>query len=336
MTIYERAKAVQGAYGLKNRKEVIDSKIKVSYEKHFQDSVNYQENTLVDGKPQKLIVARNKNVTTEKKIYAYPGETFSLGSVVDCYDCKWLVTAIDPDDEQYFNGRMTQCNRSIVWQDDVSLDIIERWITMDKPYFSNLDENKRTSISSRMYKLYLPYDKDTSKLYVGKRLLLEIVNDKPITYRITSVDSSTQRYMFKGEVRGLICLYVEQDQYNPITDNAELMICDYKEKSSKTTLLSALLSIKFRGSSDLKIGGSAKTFTAECKDSKGKTLQFKPVWKVRVLDEYSEYVNYSIEDDKLKVKVLPNRLMEGATIRIELSAEGCDSTYIECKVVDLI
>lgn len=338
MTVYERVRAIQGAAVKNSRKDVTDAIIQRSFAKHFADSVDYHDDTMVDGIPQRLIVARNKNVPTEKKIYAAPGEEFSVGALVDCFDCKWLITEVDPNHEQYFSGKMKQCNREMVWQDDKTLKIVSQWITMDKPYFSNLDENTHDTISTRMFKVYLPYDEYSSRLYVDKRIMLEIINDEPITYKITSVDVSTQRYVYKDGIEGFICLYIEQDQYNAKTDRKDLMICDYIEARNNQDKDKTIVSeIGFKGKPILKIGGSVKKFTATFRDDAGEVLAIKPMWNVVILDELKPYVDTYVKDDVLCIKASDSKLLEGASLRIELSDDkGEHTNYMECRVVTLV
>lgn len=338
MLTFDRIRAIQGAAGMTSRKDVNNAIIKKSFAKHFADSVDYHDDTLVDGVPQRLIVARNKNVPTEKRIYAAPGEEFSVGALVDCFDCKWLITEVDPNHEQYFSGKMKQCNREMTWQDEKTLKIVSQWITMDKPYFSNLDENAHSTISTRMFKVYLPYDEYSSRLYVDKRIMLEIINGEPITYRITSVDVSTQRFVYKDGIEGFICLYIEQDQYNPKTDNKELMICDYIEVNDNLAGdKSVLPEIQFKGKPELKIGGSPKKFTASFVEADGTAISIEPYWEIVCLDEFEKYVTFEEDGNSIQVKIADASIMEGATVRIKLSdKDGKYSTYIECKVVTLV
>ena len=66
---------------------------------HFKDSIDYQPEAKVNGKQQELIVAKNKSVTNTRRIYAYPGETFYAGDVVDALNAKWLITEVDQNKE---------------------------------------------------------------------------------------------------------------------------------------------------------------------------------------------------------------------------------------------
>ena len=83
---------------------------------HFKDSIDYQPEAKVNGKQQELIVAKNKSVTNTRRIYAYPGETFYAGDVVDALNAKWLITEVDQNKEVYTKGIMQLCNRELIWQ----------------------------------------------------------------------------------------------------------------------------------------------------------------------------------------------------------------------------
>ena len=63
------------------------------------DSIDYEPNTLVNGTKQSLLVSKNKSIVTEKKVRTLPGEDIPLGAIIDCYNCKWIVTEIDANRE---------------------------------------------------------------------------------------------------------------------------------------------------------------------------------------------------------------------------------------------
>lgn len=343
MNIYKRVRAINGAAAKNSKKEVMTATIQRDMLSHFRDSIDYENNVIINGESREMIVSRNKSVTTEKKIVAKPGETIPLGGLVECYGCKWLVVDVDPNQETYVSGKIEQCNREICWQNTKTGEIHRRWCTLDKPYFSNLDKNKRTVISTREYKLYLQYDAETSLLDVDKRFMLEIIGGEPKTYRITSVDTMTQRLYINGEIQGLVCLYIEQDQYKEGIDNVELMICDYQTPESSNDDSSdyydyVTANITYRNNSELKIGGSYKTFSPSFTNSDGEVIEgITPVWRVNCLDEFMPYIETTQENGRLKVKVKNNRVMEGGVVRVELSdSENRYSSFVECKVVTLI
>lgn len=338
MDLYDRIKAINGAAKKEIHKDVMLEKLRYDFSKHFADTIDYQANSLVNGVPQKLIVSKNKNVVTEKMFWTYPGERVSLGDVVDCFNCKWLITEIDPNDEICVKGKMEQCNREISWQNPHTLEIISRWVTMSRPYYSNLEENQQTTISKRMYKIQIPYDEETALFDNGKRFMLEVIDGEPKTYRITSVDISTKRYQMHGTLQGFIVLQVEQDQYNKLTDNADLMICDYIDPNKDEEETNIKCKIEYTGTPELKIGGQAKKFTALFLNDNEESLSFTPIWEVNVLDDFKKYVKVEQTGNNLFITISSKgNLLEGAYVNIVLKDEtNTYSDTLSCKVVALI
>ena len=151
------------------------------------------------------------------------------------------------------------CQKEITWQDDLTGEIVSRWATVEKPYYSNLKENNYIGYSTREFRIQMPFDEYSERLDIDKRLMLEIVNSEPKTYRITSVDQMTGRIDYKNDQIGFLSFNVEQDLYNPETDNAKLMICDYvkpEEVDEDTGLI-----ITHSGSKTITAGGLGKRLT---------------------------------------------------------------------------
>lgn len=339
MNFYDRIKAINGASKKHTAKEVMVANLRNDFSAHFMDTIDYQSDTLVNGMPQRLIVSCNKNVVTEKLFWTYPGENVYLGDVVDCFNCKWLITEIDPNDDICVKGKMEQCNREISWQNPHTLEIISRWVTMSRPYYSNLEENQQTTISKRMYKIQIPYDNETALFDNGKRFMLEIIDGNPKTYRITSVDISTKRYQMHGTIQGFIVLQVEQDQYNELTDNSELMICDYIDPNTNSNPDTSIeCKIQYIGDPELKIGGQPKKFSALFTDNHGNIINNDPVWEANYLDEFKDYIKTEQIGADFFITILSGaNLLEGSYINIILKDKsGIYSDELLCKVVALI
>ena len=83
------------------------------------------------------------------------------------------------------------------------------------------------SYSTREFRIQMPFDEYSANLNIGKRLMLEIINGVPKTYRITSVDQMTSRIDYNNEQVGFLSFNVEQDLYNSELDHAEKMLCNY-------------------------------------------------------------------------------------------------------------
>ena len=224
---------------------------------HFKDSIDYQPEAKVNGKQQELIVAKNKSVTNTRRIYAYPGETFYAGDVVDALNAKWLITEVDQNKEVYTKGIMQLCNRELIWQNRHTGEILRRWVTAEKPYYSNLDEAKPLTVSSREYKIQVTFDEETSLIDIDKRFMLEIIGESPKTYKVTAVDTITARSYQSGEIRGFLVLNVTQDLYNPKTDRKDL----------PSPADDGKITFTYNGNATIRQGGSAKKFTAHLYDS---------------------------------------------------------------------
>lgn len=170
-------------------------------------------------------------------------------------------------------GRIQICQKQIVWQDDQTKKIVSLWATVEKPYYSNLSENKVMSYSTREFRIQTPFDEYSARLNIGKRLMLEIVNGEPKTYRITSIDQMTGRIDYDNDQIGFLSFNVEQDLYNAETDNVEKMICNYVPEDASDNMEitypddnivdDRVLSIEFTGEPSIPTGGFGKLFTAK-------------------------------------------------------------------------
>ena len=87
----------------------------------------------------------------------------------------------------------------------------------------------------------------------------------------------------------------------------------------------------------MKIGSSFKKFIPKFLDDEGNPVDIEAKWNVKYLEEFKDFVQTKVVNNELSIKILPNNVMEGAVIRIELSeTAGTNKSFIECKVVTLI
>lgn len=161
-----------------------------------------------------------------KSFHAKRGSDINLGDVMLFGGMHWLVIDMDFTDPVTRVGRIQQCNRQIRWQNPQTKEIVSRWCTATKPYYSNLADGPRIDTSKREYKIQLPYDSETSQVGVDKRFMLDIVGGVPQCYRLTSHDLTTRYY---DDIRcGFVIWNVVSDNYVADNDNVELMICNYE------------------------------------------------------------------------------------------------------------
>lgn len=341
MDAYEKSRIICGSREAGSKKDTDVLTIQREFALQFSNSPDYCPDTKVNDAVQPLLVSKNKSVITQKRIIAYPGQTFYRGDVVDCYRCKWLIIDVDANREIYTRGVMQQCQQEIKWQDVETGVIYARWATMEKPYFSNLEEENQISVSTREFKVQMRYDAETSKIDIGKRLMLEIIDGKPKTYRITSVDSMTERYVQDDEITGFVVINIEQDAYKPETDNQELMICDYidpatiktDDHSGESGWKTNHMVITYMGSAELRAGGAEKVINAEMFDPDGNKLAMKDtVWTVDSQIPAAQYV-FSYTEGKATIRIVEDDVaLVGKKIKLTVSGYGL-SDAVEIEVI---
>lgn len=323
--------------GMTYAKDAKLARLREDFAKHFADSIDYQPEAMINGVKQRLIVSKNKSVTNERRIFAYPGETFYSGDVVDAHNSKWLITEVDQNKDVYTTGVMQLCNRELIWQNTTSGEIIRRWVTAEKPYYSNLDETQILTISSREFKIQVAYDEETSLIDLDKRFMLEVIAGQPRTYKVTSVDAITERFHQSGEIRGFLVLNVQQDLYNPKTDNVDLMICDYIDVDQPSnpdepeSPREQYVVITHSGDATIRQGGSPKKFTAHLYDQTGIELNDIEVsWDVQLDPVLAEKIVSDIDGETIRLSALDYVELQGVIITLTATVnEISDSIEIE-------
>ena len=306
-------------------------------------SPSYKDVT-IDDVPRKLNII-SSTVMNQKVIHTLPGEDFAIGSIVYWSKSHWLITERDAEDEITVRGRIQICQKQITWQDDNTYEIRSLWATVEKPYYSNLEENKTLSYSTREFRIQMPFDEYSANLNIDKRLMLEIVNGVPKTYRITSIDQMTSRIDYNGEQVGFLSFNVEQDLYNPDTDNAEKMICDYvpiddTEEDPPEIVYPPVeddtseyeLSIDFTGAPTIQTGGFGKLFTAKID---GEICE-EAVWTLTG-DYVSDEIHFknaadSVSSAKCKVVCADNPKLIGTIITLSVQS-GKLTANVELEVI---
>lgn len=279
----------------------------------------------------------SSTVTNQKVIRAMPGDDFEIGKIVLWSKSHWLVTERDADDEITVRGRIELCNRNIQWQNDETGELVTRWAVVDKPYFSNLNENKIMSLSSREFQIKIPYDEESSLLDIGKRMMLEQINGRPKTYRITCVDAMTERYDRDNEQVGFLTINVEQDQSSPVTDNVDKMLCDYVEKQPSPEM--GAVAIKYAGTPKVRICGRGKIFKATRDGQPYPDCEWMISVKDDILTEKVYFANSSewnrVVGETCRICAVDDKSLNGKSVTLTVTApDGTSKDTIEVGVVD--
>jgi len=200
----------------------------------------YAENTPsfkrveIEGVPRGVMITSTQ-VLNKKNIYSMPNETILPGQIVLWEGGHYIITETDGEDTFYTRGSMFLCNTELHWQDKMTGRLCKCWSSISKRNYSSSFLGGTTEIetSEREYSASIPYNDETANIEVGQRFLIEHIANRPKAYRVTSVDVLSSAYILNGVKVGIVIINLEQDLYNPLTDDAELMICDYKEVAKK-------------------------------------------------------------------------------------------------------
>lgn len=224
-------KAIQNATGLNSAQEAIIQENKIRLLSDMVESINYKASATRNGILQPVVITVGK-ISYKSMITALPGDSLYAGDMIVSDGDYWLIVEVNTTNPIQNSGTAWLCNQLFRFQNG-STTIIERYGVLDNGNYAT-SGNDKIQIIDNKYKIYLPYDNDTKKLYVGKRLAINRSFDSSgaeilTTYNITSVDPVAQSY---GKGGHLLLLSIESSSYESDADSLTEMICDYIASSS--------------------------------------------------------------------------------------------------------
>lgn len=268
-------RAIQNASGIETEKDRKVAEYQRSFGADFDTSVNVVHGSLRNNTPQDFIIVPTK---AGCDLFARPGETFNIGDIIYYNTLHWLVTDVNFHDDLNRSGSMVRCNRQIRWQNRNTGEIVERWCLATKPYTSNIQDGTAISISNREFKVQVAYDAETILVGLDRRFLLEVIDGQPKAYQVTSVDTLSNRY--QDAEGGFLVWNLTQCEYDPMRDNAELMIADYIDVAPPSEESSPLLRCAIDGPKQLRCGAE-RTYRPVFYGSDGQQNNgVVPVWDV--------------------------------------------------------
>ena len=320
----------------------------------FADTIDYHV-VKRNGEPFELLIIKDTDGNTfKKKIKSKNSAPFNLGDYIEWNNQIWLVTLLDTDDKTYHSGYMYLCTVPLRWQNSEG-KIIERYVYSEDftKYSSGITGNNTITIGDNQYGLTLPIDSETRKLARDMRFPIDFEDaEKPDIYKLTNrkVNLNNNEYFGRGGTMILTMSYdafnAEEDKRVVMDNGKEVWVCNYTEVSTptppseptipdETEDLSA--KITFKGAQELKIGGNYKTLTGSFVDKDGNTTSDIGVWDVITIDELKPYVDYTITDNILKIKILENDFADSGKVRITFSnSDGTVSTYLDFEITTIL
>lgn len=308
-------KAIQGAVGADNAQEVLIRQAKENLSAGMATSIG-DAKTKRNGKHQNFIVSQT-TVRYKYQITAYPDEELYVGDVIDYMDEKWIVTETRVGNPLQKTGVMWLCNITLSFQNGTH-DIITRPAVLDSGVYSTTKNgNEELQYVDKQFKLYLPYDDDTKKIYVDKRVAVDTRFDKHgkeilEVYSVTGINRVARSYGKGGHL--LIC-ELRSGTYSPSDDNLELMICDYIAENDSGNSVTELLPCSISGRPTIMFG-QTRTYTAIFYNANNQEVDgVEPVWNIIGNIE----VSTQQVDNTIKITVPDNEDYIGEMIQVILT-----------------
>lgn len=213
------------AYGQDGFQEVLESSI-------GSDVLIYDK--MIGTKPQQeraIIQQRTGDVynsTTVRQILCNIG-ILRCGQYVQHDGVFWLVSSFPDNNRIYEKAVLWKCKHSIRFISPLTGEIVEypTYSTNSTQYGTGEASKTQVTVGEDQHLIYLPFNEETILLDTQTRFLMDKNKVNPTAYRITRVDPISYAVGSECAEDGLIQWAVLEDQFNPATDNAELMVADY-------------------------------------------------------------------------------------------------------------
>lgn len=314
--------------GTSDRERIIQ-RAKDNFAVKVLNNPGYQPNATRNGVSQRFLVDRTE-VAYKIKVIAFPDEALYVGDILEIMGEHFIVIETRVINEVHITGTAWLCNHLFRFQNGTP-EIIERWGVLDSGVYSTtLKGNNLVQSLHKQFKVYLPYDKDTAKLYIDKRIAGGVTHnalgEEILTcYVYTGEDPISRSYGKNGH---LLIMNVESVEYDASRDNTEECICDYIAPSSPKAE-GVLCDISGR---DTLRTGIKRIYLAQFFDDNGFIDEaVTPIWNVvGAVDG----IQYSVIDGALTISVDANDSLIGTKITIELNDGGDRNAYKKVEVVN--
>jgi hypothetical protein len=311
--------AIQGMTNYKTEKEIKLLEAQDNFNENFDSSIGYEDKTLNNGVSQEFIITTSNN---KVKIKSRPNDTFNIGDTIDYHNFKWLVTEILNGFELCTSGVLKQCNHLFRFQNHTS-DILEYWGVLEKFQASTDEEDEITSLSSKRNAI-LPFNDDTKKIFIGKKIFIETRFNKdneeiPVVYEVKNINSATSNYG-NGKLLELTLEEVSASENDSIIEK----IADYISPVTPPSPPSpdpTLLTCEISGSLILKSGGSERWWKSVFYKSDGTTIDdtISPVWELVIPTGHESYYISTQNEDLIYISAANESSIIGDVLKLQLS-----------------
>ena len=177
--------------------------------------------------------------------------------------------------------------------------------------------------------MWLPTNNDTKTIFYDTKFLKSSPGRyPPLAWKVSKIEDTA--------TEGISRFTMTQEQFNPVTDNADKMIADYYESAvepeifeTEETPIMSNLEITYSGSPAVKAGGGFKKFALKSRtDGKLVDCTEEVSWSIDFPDGDLEQLETSVNANIFKVKCKPDYLLIGKTFTITATTEHSSKSLI--------
>lgn len=312
--------SVQGTNGLHSSKEYTIRQSQAKLKNDIPSTIGYEASAARNGVAQPLVLIGGKT-PNKAKVITLPNDELFAGDIISAGMENWIIVSVSQTNPIQKVGEAWLCNQKFRFQNGTST-IIEKYGVLDNGSYS-ISDDKQVGVLSDKYKVYLPYDDETKKLYIDKRIATNVSYNKDgkqmlTTYKITGYDPVSKSY---GQGAHLLVMPVESSPYDPVNDNITEMICDYIISSGGGDVPSpTLLNSSISGRSTIRTGYS-NTYNAVFYKADGVTVDENIVATWNVVPNING-VTIVANGNSIKISAANNDALIGEVITITLTDTG--------------
>jgi hypothetical protein len=242
----------------------------------------------------------------------------------------WLILGLD-ERPQFRQYHIAECNWKFSWVADGKI-YYHLGVLRNGSSMREVDENSYTSVVNGNAIAWMATNTDTQLIDHNQRFLISDYGRKtPLCFGVGNIVDTMPL--------GVTKFILSQQTFDPIHDNAELMLANYYDTAIEPTIpdieeeLFGTASITFSGTKPtVKVGGSYKTFTPVF------SVEGTTVAKWLISDESGDIsgnANYTIKYDGelLKLKVTTNYYLIGKVLIVQVMGSDGSTAQLEVEIV---
>lgn len=320
-------RAIQNGTGLNSNAEAKVRDAKERLKRELASSVNYVYDAKRNDVLQPMVIT-SSDVMYKCDVEALPDDELYPGDMVDAIDHKWVVVQTKRTNPFQILGTGWMCNYEFRFQNGAS-QIMSYWGVMDSGVYSTTKTgDSALQTEDKQFKIYLPLNADTEKIYVDKRLAVgtkfnykgeEIID----VYQVTGRNVVARSY---GTGAHLLILEVRSAEYSPTNDSLEYMVCDYVQPESPQPAPTPANRCFISGRSKV-YAGSKREYIASFYDASGEPVTgVDAVWTTPAVDG----VSFLPDGNKLTVSAKDTDDVVGASF--DITAQDAMGAYTSCTL----